>query len=84
MYSVSHRDDYALRHTKQFGLGGGNYGGDDDRDDGDDFDDYAEEEESIEHFQWEKPEEFAKEEAVLLGWASIINHSEYLRTHAAR
>lgn len=38
----------------------------------------------MEHFQWEKPEEFASEEAVLLGWASVINHSDFLRTHAGR
>ncbi|CAM9752097.1 unnamed protein product, partial [Ectocarpus sp. 8 AP-2014] len=39
-------------------------------------------EESVDHFQWEKPEEFAKFEAVLLGWASVINGSEFLRTTA--
>ncbi|CAM9256179.1 unnamed protein product [Ascophyllum nodosum] len=39
---------------------------------------------SIDHFQWDKPEEFKKEEAYLLGWASIINGSEFIRTHAKR
>lgn len=41
-------------------------------------------EESVDHFQWEKPEEFARAEALLLGWASVINGSEFLRTHAGR
>ncbi|CAM9149964.1 unnamed protein product [Ectocarpus sp. 6 AP-2014] len=45
-------------------------------------DDSKGKEESVDHFQWEKPEEFAKFEAVLLGWASIINSSEFLRTTA--
>ncbi|CAM9120498.1 unnamed protein product, partial [Hapterophycus canaliculatus] len=38
--------------------------------------------ESVDHFQWEMPEDFARAEAVLLGWASVINGSEFLRTHA--
>lgn len=38
----------------------------------------------MDHFQWVKPEEFAKFEAVLLGWASVINGSEFLRTTAGR
>lgn len=38
----------------------------------------------MDHFQWEKPEEFARAEALLLGWASVINGSEYIRTHAGR
>eukprot|EP00904_Undaria_pinnatifida_P002728 jgi/Undpi1/12456/HiC_scaffold_5.g02127.m1 len=42
------------------------------------------EEESIDHFQWDTPEEFAREEAVLLGWASVINGSEFIRTHSGR
>ncbi|CAM9247611.1 unnamed protein product [Laminaria digitata] len=41
-------------------------------------------EESIDHFQWDTPEEFAKEEALLLGWASVINDSEFVRTHSGR
>ena len=42
------------------------------------------EEESIDHFQWDTPEEFAKDEALLLGWASVINDSEFIRTHTGR
>lgn len=38
----------------------------------------------MDHFQWEKPEEFARTEAFLLGWASVINGSEYIRTHGGR
>lgn len=41
-------------------------------------------EESVDHFQWEKPDEFARAEAFLLGWASVINGSEFVRTHAGR
>lgn len=43
-----------------------------------------EEEVSIDHFCWVKPEEFAREEAKLLGWASIMNHSLYVRSHVSR
>lgn len=41
-------------------------------------------EESVDHFQWEKPEAFAREESYLLGWARVVNGSAYVRTHAGR
>lgn len=44
----------------------------------------AEEEGSVEIYEWEKPREFAKEEAIALGWAAVINRSLYLRTHSGR
>eukprot|EP00752_Nemacystus_decipiens_P009918 g8850.t1 len=59
------------------GGGGGGGGGDND-------DEEMVDEESVDHFQWEKPEEFSRAEAVLLGWASVINGSEFIRTHAGR
>ncbi|CAM9798879.1 unnamed protein product, partial [Pylaiella littoralis] len=47
-------------------------------------DDATKSKESVDHFQWETPDEFAGAEAFLLGWASVINGSEFIRTHAGR
>ncbi|CAM9227437.1 unnamed protein product, partial [Discosporangium mesarthrocarpum] len=41
-------------------------------------------EDNVEHFQWDKPVEFARDEAERLGWANIFGRSDFLRSHAAR